>query len=280
MWGAVLDNPRIEPKPGDRIEVVTRRGKRWATTVDRVLDRKTYAGTDETGEPVYSSIVATPPKNGGPAMTTRERKAARIEKRQEWAEGRDRKAAADTAQGSEMFGAIPLGQPMMPGHHSYNRDRNYRAKARRALERGHESQKIAEHHRSKAAGIEPQMAGAIYSDDLDIIDRLTAKLEKLEGERDRMKAINAQCRKEAKRAGVPVKLSYQATPGELDRCKPVILAAAKALTLTADEVSDLIRGMSFGGRLGFPPYALTNLGATIRRTKKRLDRVKADEGAA
>ena len=278
VWGAILDDWRIEPKPGDQIEVVTRRGKRWITTVERVLPRKEYAGTDETGAEVFRAIVATAPRDGAPAMTTRERKAAKVEKRREWAEGRDAKSTAEFKKARQAVAGIPLGQPILVGHHSEKRHRRALDRQDGALRRGVESADMAEHHRNVADGIERQLETSIYSDDPDIVERLTAKLEGLEAERSRIKEINAALRKAAKAAGVAVRHGYRPSEEVIAAARDVIKAAGPALELKDAEIRSLGYGIAHHGRIGYPPYVLSNLGGTITRTRNRLARVKRDEG--
>jgi hypothetical protein len=66
-------------------------------------------------------------------------KAERAEARAERLSGRagrvSAEAAAAYARARQMSESIPFGQPMMPDHHSYGRDRNYRAKMGRTYER-------------------------------------------------------------------------------------------------------------------------------------------------
>ncbi len=75
--------------------------------------------------------------------------AAREADRHERLEGRRERLAgradrlggqADAAyqRGHQMLDAIPLGQPLLPDHHSYGRDRNYRERARRTMDRAFE----------------------------------------------------------------------------------------------------------------------------------------------
>lgn len=56
-----MDDPRDEPKPGDRIRVTTRRGKTWTARVASVLPRRQPCGSWETGEEAFVSVVTTIP---------------------------------------------------------------------------------------------------------------------------------------------------------------------------------------------------------------------------
>lgn len=64
-----------------------------------------------------------------------ERAEARAERLEERAERRGEQASADYARARQMGEAIPFGQPMMPDHHSYRRDVNYRNRMSRTYDR-------------------------------------------------------------------------------------------------------------------------------------------------
>jgi hypothetical protein len=181
-------------------------------------------------------------------MTYRDRREARAERLREWAERREGKQEAlwQAARADEEATGIPFGQPILVGHHSESRHRN-------AIKR-----------MDRAMSAARQAAGAIYSDDVDAVERLRVKLEGLEAERDRIKAYNATCRKRAK-VGLDNLSDADKAQWNAD-----ILAAH----LTKGEVRDLFSSIQHqayacpGGR--FPAYKLTNLGGVISTTRKRL----------
>ena len=63
------------------------------------------------------------------------------------------------------------------------------------MDRAVESGKMAEHHRSKAAGLESQLDNSIFSDDPDAVQQLSERIAELESQRKTMKASNAAFRK-------------------------------------------------------------------------------------
>lgn len=128
-------------------------------------------------------------------MTRRERLERKVERRREWAACRRLEADRRLNTASTMAAGIPFGQPILIGHHSETRDRNYRERIRGNFEKGFESAAMADHHVSKAAGLEAQLDHAIYSDDPDAIERLTEKIAGMEAEREAMKAANTAYRK-------------------------------------------------------------------------------------
>lgn len=196
--------------------------------------------------------------NGPPRITRRERLEAKAERRHEWAASRSSKATAQYDAGRSALEAIPFGQPV----HGV-RDRNYRDKATRKLERSWEHSKMAAHHEQKAAGLEEQLNRSIYDDDPDATERLREKLERLEAERDRIKAYNAAVRK----PGVG--------PAEAENLQAEILDERQRA-----DIRSIARACPYQlGKHGeFPAYALSNLGATIRTTRQRLERLERRKG--
>lgn len=101
--------------------------------------------------------------------------------------------------------------------------------------------------------LRPVMAG-----DGDAVERLTAKIAKLEAFQAQAKAINACIRKHAK--------------GGID----AQVAALVALELPgrdkrfSEETARALLKPDFAGRIGIPAYELTNNNANIRRLKERL----------
>jgi len=182
-------------------------------------------------------------------MTTRERKERRIEQRGEWADRRRAESDAAFQRARDIGDSIPLGQPILVGHHSEKHHRAEIARMDGAMRRGVENSRMVEHHAERAEGIQHQLDTSIYSDDPDALEALDAKIAGLEAQRDRMKAINKEIRKGA---------------GWNDR-----------LTLSDDEKTDLETSAKYSGTVGYPAYALTNIGATIRTAQKR----KADISA-
>lgn len=172
-------------------------------------------------------------------MTYRERREAKAERLRGWAEKRETEA-------EQVFAA---GEPMrrdwafvtQPGHIPE------RARLIAREDRAAASVAKAREMRSKAANIEAAAAGAVYSDDPDAVEQLTARLAALEAERARVKAYNATCRK-----GTPNRsLLDDRQRADLDQC----IAAWGELQCK-------------GG--AFPAYHLSNLSGRISATKKRL----------
>ena len=195
-------------------------------------------------------------------MTRRERIEARLERRRTWAASRDSKSAAAFNTAHKIADGIPLGQPILVGHHSEKRARADADRIHSNMSKGVESAKMADLHRSKAANIEAALDRSIFSDDPDAIEALRAKIADLEAERDRAKAINKEIKK---------------GEGWTDRL------AAKGITLTDKEKETLLTIARFTpyhcdkktGLPVFPGYHLTSLGARIRTAAARIKEIEA-----
>jgi hypothetical protein len=114
----------------------------------------------------------------------------------------------------------------------------FRAKLIAREDRAFESQAKAASMRSRADGIEGQLANSIYSDDPDAIEQLRARIAKLEAERDTGKARNATYRKEHK-------------------------AELKAMS-----------AYERGQAMPFPSYYFQNLSGNLSRQRERLARLE------
>lgn len=146
---------------------------------------------------------------------------------------------------------IPFGQPILVGHHSEGRDRNYRSKIHNTFGKSFALAERAEQIAQRAASVGK---GGISSDDPDAIEKLRAELASLEASQARMKDANKVIRTkktpEAQVAGL-VALGFSTAQAE------------KLLT------------KDFAGRIGFASYSLTNNNANISRIKKRIDELAA-----
>jgi len=123
-----------------------------------------------------------------------ERRAARIARLEERAAKARADGHAAIDRGRQMASAIPFGQPVQaPGHHSRQRDLNYRARIDATFDRGfrrlNEAKEIERRAESAA------LNDAISSDDPEAVTRLGAKLTEEETELAAAKAANAVLRK-------------------------------------------------------------------------------------
>lgn len=156
----------------------------------------------------------------------------------------DGKASLDA--GDKMFSVIPFGQPILVGHYSEQRDRNYRQRAHDKISRGYALYEKASQLRERAEASHNN--DAIFSDDPSAIEKLEEKISRLEKRQELMKAANKLVRKN-------------------DR------AGLAALGFSEARISRLFIP-DFCGRVGYPDFEIKNNNANIRRLKERLQVVE------
>lgn len=172
------------------------------------------------------------------------------QRRRERYEALAKKAAEESdrlaSSSIKMVESIPLGQPILVGHYSENRDRNYRERASRKMGKSVELQKKADHYAYKAAAVGNS---GISSDDPDAIEKLRKKLAVLQEKQNHMKAVNKAIRKED-------------------------MEALKAMGLCDAVIAALTDPSKFGG-MGYASFELSNNNANIRRIEQRISVLEA-----
>lgn len=189
-------------------------------------------------------------------MTRRERLERKLQKREEWAEKAQAKADSGFEAVRRIADGIPFGQPILVGHHSERHARRDAERIHNGMERSVERQKMAQHHRGAAIGIQHQLENSIFSDDPDAVEVLEAKVAKAEEKQALMKKVNAAIRR------LP-KIGPEAVLAALENLG--ISAALGTAMMKPDEL----------GRTGFADYEVKNNAANIRRMKQRIEEVKA-----
>lgn len=192
-------------------------------------------------------------------MTRRDRIARRIERREEWAESARRESDARLNAARVVADGIPLGQPILVGHHSERRHRRDLERIDSNMRVGVERGKMAERHDAVAGELQHQLNRSIYSDDSDALEQLRARIEERERECARIKELNAKIRKEYK-AGLQ--------PGWLDR-----------VGATGKEARAIESNVAHGWAKTpmFPGYVLSNLRGRINADKERLKAVERQQ---
>jgi hypothetical protein len=176
-----------------------------------------------------------------------ERRAARIARLEARAAKARAEGHAAISRASSMASVIPFGQPVQaPGHHSRQRDLNYRARIDATFDRGFRSLSEAKEIERRAESAARD--DAISSDDPEALTRLRQKLADEESELGEIKAANAVL----KRGGS-------------------VAEAAALLTTQRDPVRHIEVWRSMGQRT----LPTTNVTARIRATKKRIAELEA-----
>lgn len=176
-----------------------------------------------------------------------QRKKNRIESARKQAEKNEKLSDSYYNQATEMASHIPMGQPILVGHHSEKGDRRYRKRIDDKMRKSIEADDKAKYYRQKAETIEEN--AAISSDDPEAIAKLKEKLTELEQKRSFMKATNKMIRRKDKNGFLMLPHATEALWQELN---------------TPDRT----------GGVGFPHYSLTNNNATIRSVKRRIEQLE------
>lgn len=158
------------------------------------------------------------------------------------------KAAANQTwdRGREMASVIPLGQPILVGHHSEGRDRRYRGRIQSTYQKAHDLDEKAAYYASKAASAESNTA--ISSDNPEAITLLKDKLAKAEADGAKMREFNKLMRKKDN-------------------------AGMLALGFSQHQIDELSKP-DFCGRLGFADYQMSNNNGRIRQIKQRISKLE------
>ena len=162
----------------------------------------------------------------------------------------DREAKSRLKSADDMLSVIPMGQPILVGHHSEKRHRRDLDRIHTNIGKGIDAQEQAKKLRERAASVGK---GGVSSDDPDAINKLSEKLEKLQKQQELYRAINKALRK-ADKSGDDAPL--------------------KALGLSDQTIAGL-KQPDFAGRRGIPSYVLTNNSSNMRRIRQRIEELKA-----
>jgi hypothetical protein len=171
-----------------------------------------------------------------------ERKEARIERLEERAAKKKAEAEARWQASGERASRIPMGQPILKGHHSEKRHRRDIERIQADSRKSVEARREAEELERRAAAAEA--SGAISSDDPKALEKLQKKLAYMEAQREQIKRFNRLARKGDQEA---------------------ISRIAKYLGPSASYHKP---------EKGYPAYVLTNLGGNIRRVKERIQELE------
>ncbi len=173
-----------------------------------------------------------------------EHREARIERLESRAVAAQAKSTATYEAAHSIMKHIPPGQPILVGHHSERHHRRDLDRIDNNMRMSVEADEKACYYAARAEAAANNTA--ISSDDPEAVEKLQAKLERLQAGQTMMKAINAYYRKHK----------------TLDDCPE----------LTPELRQRIENSWSMGWYVGipFPPYALSNNNAEINRIKKRL----------
>ncbi len=170
---------------------------------------------------------------------------AKRERYQDLAQKASEQADAAYQGAKQIADIIPLGQPILIGHHSQRRHQKDISRIENRFRKSWELGKKAEYYQKRADRVGNS---GISSDDPHAIDKLENKLQTCIDLQKEMKAVNKLVRKKD-RAGLETRGYSQSQIDEL--FKP-------------DELN----------RIGYPGYALQNNNQEIHRLKRRIEELK------
>jgi hypothetical protein len=176
------------------------------------------------------------------------KRAARIERMKRRSENLEAAAEGAHRAAHTIADRIPVGQPILSGHHSEQRHRRDLGRIHRGFDKAAKLRREAVALQGRAEHAEASRA--VSSDDPDAIELLRAKFETLERDRARMVAANKAVRSKDPEAGLR-KLGF--SEGLIAR----------------------VMAPDVGGRVGFPAYALSNLASDVARVRKRITELEA-----
>lgn len=178
-----------------------------------------------------------------------DRKEARVERLEARAAAASAESTAAYRRASEISDRIPMGQPILVGHHSERHARADQRRIERNMDKCVESGKKAEYYARRAQAAANNHA--ISSDNPDALEQLEEKLARLQAQQDRDKAKNAWYRKHKTMKG------FEGISDE-----------------SAAEIDAALATMRKELRRPVPAYVLSNRNATINATKKRIEALR------
>lgn len=182
-----------------------------------------------------------------------DKQAARRERYEELADKNRARSTQQFEASRRAVDGIPMGQPILVGHHSEGRHRAALARSDSAMRKSVEAQRTADYYARKAEGVG---GGGISSDDPEAIAKLRGELKKLQDAQDVMKAANKAIR-------------AHKTP-------EARIAALVKVGLTEIQAAEIIKP-DFAGRVGFASYQLSNANANMRRIEQRIKVLEANQ---
>lgn len=200
-----------------------------------------------------------------------ERQDARRERLERAAERRRQEAEDCHRRSDQLVAPIPLGQPILVGHHSEKGHRRTLERAQNLMFKMVDKNRQAEALEAKAAAVG---RGGISSDDPEAIEKLRAKLERRRKYHHEMKTTNAAYRK----AGKP-------QPDDTTGWERFLLIACAELEKPREELAEPFEKMRVTWspysweQQPFPAYLLSNNNANMKRIEKRIKALEADADA-
>ncbi len=209
-------------------------------------------GLDEAGRKIEEQQIEEESATGEPSpfvtVDYQEQQEARKDRLEERAAKKRDESNTAYSRSHALVEHIPMGQPILVGHHSERSHRNTLDKSWNLLGKSVALDKEAVKLESRASSVG---YSGISSNDPEAIEKLNNKLDGLVKSQETMKAVNKIIR--------VTKLTDEEKAAEIVAAG--LLSKAQAIEILKPDHC---------GRVGFASYSLSNNNAEIRRTKKRI----------
>lgn len=185
-----------------------------------------------------------------------EKRANRLERYERLASKFSQESDSRYQRFKSLLSVIPMGQPILVGHHSEKGHRSLLNKADNNMRKSVEADKKAAYYADRAETVENN--NTISSDDPKALERLKEKLAGLEKNQELMKKCN--------------KITGNKKTTEAAKIEQLI-----GLGLKESTAIQLMTPVY--GRIGIPSFKLTNNNANIRTVKQRIEKLENIEKA-
>lgn len=207
-----------------------------------------------------------------------ERKQNRIDAYNKLASKNKQKSTQHYEEAHKLGSLVPMGQPILVGHHSERGHRKLIEKIDNQMRKSCEADDKAKYYDERAEAAENNTA--IMSDDPEAVTKLTEKIARLKDNQSIMKAVNAVIRKHKLTGQLMIQYANTTesdSPELFAQVKKCVAALIEAGLL--EKHACKIITPSFMNRIGFASYSLTNNNANIRNCEKRLKSLERVEAA-
>lgn len=179
-----------------------------------------------------------------------EKKANRLERYERLVAKYKAESNSRYERAKSLLSVIPMGQPILVGHHSESGHRSLLKKSDNNMRKSVEADKKADYYEGRAESIESN--NAISSDDPNATERLAEKVKRLQANQDLMKRVNK------------FYPQYKKNPALLDE--------QDFSEVIKKFIREWVPMYSFE-KVPFPRYSLSNNNANISTAKKRLEKL-------
>ena len=188
-------------------------------------------------------------------LNFQDRKNARIERYKELADANKKASEKAYQESKRTVEHIPMGQPILVGHHSEKSHRATLKKSWDKMDKSIELDKKSKYYEDKAKATERNTA--ISSDDPDAIIKLKVKLDKLLKNQEKMKAINKICRSK--------KLTDEEKKNKLK----------EKFKFNDNSIYELLNPQYSYQKKGFQSWVLSNNNGSIKQVRDRIEKLES-----